>query len=239
MSTSIVILAAGKGTRLGMPFPKPLTPIDDGRTILGRSLDLIHSEFGPRAVNIVVGFQSERIVEAFPTERYIYNEQYDQTNTSKSLLRALRAVPSKDGVIWFNGDVVFDETLLARVSHFLMEEQSFVAVNTSSVADEEVKYTVDEYGFIDKLSKTVPVKDALGEAVGINYVSPRNKLALMHNLNKVGNQDYFERGIELAITTGDSNYLPVDISGFGMGAMEVDFQEDLERTNIALRGVTG
>jgi choline kinase len=237
MSTSIVILAAGNGTRLGMPFPKPLTPLVDGSTIMGRALKNIHDEFGPKAVDVVVGFQFEKIVETFPTERFIYNERYDQTNTSKSLFRALQAIPRKNGVLWLNGDVVFDETLLSRIRHLIMEEQSFVAVNTSSVSDEEVKYTVDEYGFIHKLSKKVRINQALGEAVGINYVSPRNKVTLMQKLKVVDDNDYFERGIELAIETGDSNYLPLDISRMGIGAMEVDFQEDLTRANSALQGL--
>jgi hypothetical protein len=34
----------------------------------------------------------------------VYNERYDQTNTSKSLLRALKAT-GKGGVLWMNGDV--------------------------------------------------------------------------------------------------------------------------------------
>ena len=234
MSTSIVILAAGKGTRLGMPFPKPLTPLADGTPILARALSCIHDEFGASPVNIVVGFQLERIIEAFPQEKFIYNDKYDVTNTSKSLLRALQAVPKKNGVLWFNGDVVFDATLLPRIAHFIMEEQSFVAVNTASVADEEVKYTVDDLGFIESLSKNVDSTLALGEAVGINYVSPRNKEKLVRMLKQVDDNDYFERGIERAIQLGDSNYLPVDISRFGMGAMEVDFQEDLARANAAL-----
>ena len=33
MSMHAVILAAGMGTRLGRPWPKPLTPLADGRTI--------------------------------------------------------------------------------------------------------------------------------------------------------------------------------------------------------------
>ena len=53
-------------------------------------------------------------------------------------------------------------------------------------------------------------------------------------LKAVDDQDYFERGIEKAIESGDSNYLPMDISRFGIGAMEVDFQEDLARANAAL-----
>jgi len=234
MNTSIVILAAGKGTRLGMPFPKPLTPLSDGTPILERALKCIHEEFGSDAVNIVVGFQLERIIEMFPNEQYVYNESYDVTNTSKSLLRALQAVPKKNGVLWFNGDVVFDESLLPRIHNFILEEQSFVAVNTSTVAEEEVKYTVDDIGFINSLSKSVDTHVALGEAVGINYVSPRNKEKLIRMLKVVDDNDYFERGIELAIKDGDCNFLPVDISRFGMGAMEVDFQEDLIRANAAL-----
>ncbi len=35
-----VILAAGMGTRLGRPFPKPLTPLSDGRTIMEQQIDL-------------------------------------------------------------------------------------------------------------------------------------------------------------------------------------------------------
>ncbi len=45
-----------------------------------------------------------------------------------------------------NGDVVFDGSLLARTIPLIDAEQSFIAVNTASVADEEVKYTVDDAG---------------------------------------------------------------------------------------------
>src|SRR4051812_20598769 len=34
----IVILAAGMGTRLGRPLPKPLTVLDNGQTIIGRQV---------------------------------------------------------------------------------------------------------------------------------------------------------------------------------------------------------
>ncbi|MEO9137864.1 MAG: phosphocholine cytidylyltransferase family protein, partial [Jatrophihabitans sp.] len=35
MRQQVAILAAGRGTRLGRPHPKPLTRLDDGNTILG------------------------------------------------------------------------------------------------------------------------------------------------------------------------------------------------------------
>jgi choline kinase len=156
----------------------------------------------------------------------VYNEQYDQTNTSKSLLRALQA-SSQGGVLWMNGDVVFSPEVLQRCLPLIAREQSFVTVNTSSVADEEVKYTTTAEGYIKELSKTV--RGGLGEAVGINYVSSRDKAALLSHLARVGDQDYFERGIELAIEKNGLLVEPMDISD--LYAVEIDFAEDLERAN--------
>ncbi len=107
MTTQIVILAAGMGSRLGRSLPKPLTELSDGRTIMQQQFDNIRAAFGSSArVTIVVGYKSEYIVEAFPEANFVYNESYDSTNTSKSLLRALKAT-GKGGVLWMNGDVVF------------------------------------------------------------------------------------------------------------------------------------
>ena len=227
-TTQIVILAAGMGSRLGRSLPKPLTELSDGRTIMKQQFDNIHQAFGNDVtVTIVVGYKLEHIIEAFPHANFVYNEQYDQTNTSKSLLRALQV--SKDGgVLWMNGDVVFDPEALVRAGDLVARDQSFVSINTAKVSDEEVKYTVDAEGFIDELSKTVV--GGLGEAVGINYVSSRDKAALVRHLSKVGDQDYFERGIELAIQNDKLRFEPVDISD--LYAVEIDFAEDLERANL-------
>ncbi|TQL47451.1 choline kinase [Homoserinimonas aerilata] len=228
MSTQIVILAAGMGSRLGRSLPKSLTELSDGRTIMQQQFDNIHQAFGKDAkVTIVVGYKLEYIIDAFPEASFVYNEQYDQTNTSKSLMRALRA-SSSGGVLWMNGDVVFDPVALERAAKVVARDQSFVSVNTAKVSDEEVKYTTDAEGYIRELSKTV--KGGLGEAVGINYVSSRDKAALVRQLARVDDQDYFERGIELAIEQNGLLVEPIDISD--LYAVEVDFAEDLERANL-------
>jgi choline kinase len=175
----------------------------------------------------VVGYRAETIVEAFPEADYVYNDRYDQTNTSKSLLRALRA-SGRGGVLWMNGDVVFDPRVLGRAISLVQREQSFVAVNTAKVSDEEVKYTVDAEGRIKELSKTV--KGGIGEAVGINYISAADKKTLIAHLARVGDQDYFERGLERAITESGLVLAPLDISD--LYAVEIDFAEDLERANL-------
>ena len=231
MAIQVVILAAGMGTRLGKPWPKPLTQLSDGRSIMQQQMENVHTVFGDKArVTIVVGFKLEMIMEAHPHASFVYNEVYDQTNTSKSLLRALRA-SQESGVLWLNGDVVFDHKVLERVADRIAADKSFVCVNTSATADEEVKYTVDANGNIKELSKTV--KNALGEAVGINFISSREKVDVITELDECGEQDYFERGLELAIEKHGLQMEPVDISD--LFAVEVDFQDDLDRANKGLK----
>ena len=231
MAIQVVILAAGMGTRLGKPWPKPLTQLSDGRSIMQQQMENVQAVFGDKArVTVVVGFKLEMIMEAHPTASFVYNEVYDQTNTSKSLLRALRA-SQESGVLWLNGDVVFDHKVLERVADRIAADKSFVCVNTSATADEEVKYTVDAQGYIKELSKTV--KGALGEAVGINFISSHEKADVITQLDACGEQDYFERGLELAIEKHGLQMEPIDISD--LFAVEVDFQDDLDRANKGLK----
>ena len=227
MALQVVILAAGMGTRLGKPWPKPLTPLADGRSIMQQQLENVEKVFRDEArVTIVVGFKMEMIMEAHPNVTFVYNENYDQTNTSKSLLKALRA-SQESGVLWLNGDVVFDARVLERIAERIRSEKSFVCVNTSATAEEEVKYTVDGKGNINALSKQV--KNALGEAVGINFISAHHKSAAIKYLEQCADNDYFERGLELAIENAGIEIEPVDISD--LFAVEVDFKADLDRAN--------
>lgn len=235
VGTHVVILAAGMGTRLGRPFPKPLTPLKDGRSILRQQLENVYAAFGPKAeVLAVVGFKMEQIMEAAPTISFAYNEIYDQTNTSKSLLRALQVTGDR-GVLWLNGDVVFHVGVLRRVQPLIERGESFVCVNTAAVGEEEVKYTVDADGYVAQLSKEVA--DALGEAIGINYVAPADKPVLIERLIEADDNDYFERGIELGIEKDGLRFTPVDISD--LFAVEIDFPDDLERANQHMRGAQG
>ena len=227
VTSQVVILAAGMGTRLGRPFPKPLTPLRDGRSILAQQLDNIHAALGDQArTTIVVGFKLEAIIESFPDATFVYNELYDQTNTAKSLLKALRSSPD-GGVLWMNGDVVFDPQVLQRAKPLMTAGASFICVNTSVVGDEEVKYTVDDDGYVRELSKSVA--EPLGEAVGINYVAAADKPALIARLAEASDVDYFERGVELAIERDGLRFRPVDISD--LFVVEVDFADDLARAN--------
>lgn len=233
MTVQAVILAAGMGTRLARPHPKPLTELDDGRTIMTQQVENLRAAFGDELrLTIVVGYKLEQILEHVPDASFVYNEAFDQTNTSKSLLKALRN-SADGGVLWMNGDVVFDPQILDYLAPKILEDTSFIAVDTSTVSDEEVKYTIDNDGFILELSKTVA--DGRGEAVGINYISSADKKHLIRRLVEVDDQEYFEGGIVKTIQMDAVSYQPIDISRYY--AVEVDFAEDLVRANEQLKGL--
>ena len=43
MAIQVVILAAGLGTRLGKPHPKPLTPLTSGESIMRRAVNSLRA----------------------------------------------------------------------------------------------------------------------------------------------------------------------------------------------------
>ena len=221
----IIILAAGIGSRLGNPFPKPLTPLKNGQSIMERQIETLCSHFSEHDISVVVGFKKDLIMERFPDLTYVYNQFFDSTNTSKSLLKALKKYPGED-VLWLNGDVIFDPELLRALQPEIQAGNSFVAVNTSRVAEEEVKYTLKD-GFVDQLSKQV--KEGLGEAVGINFVAAGDLPILIQNLENCRDNDYFEKGLETAIENEGLQIKAMDISQYR--CMEVDFEEDLAAAN--------
>ena len=220
-----IILAAGIGSRLGNSNPKPLTKLNNGESILGRQVAYLSEYLGVTNIIAIVGYKKDLIMESFPNLLYVYNNFYDSTNTSKSLLAGLHKIENEN-VLWLNGDVVFEKELLPQI---IKCSKSCMAVNTNSVGEEEIKYNIFDDGNIKEVSKTV--SPALGEAVGINKLISSDLSLFKENLEKCDEQDYFEKALELSIQDG-MKIMPVDINKYL--CMEIDFEDDLEQINKQL-----
>ena len=220
-----IILAAGIGSRLGNSNPKPLTKLNNGESILGRQVAYLSEYLGVTNIIAIVGYKKDLIMESFPNLLYVYNNFYDTTNTSKSLLAGLNKIENED-VLWINGDVVFEKELLPQI---IQGSKSCMAVNTNAVGEEEIKYNVFDDGNIRKVSKKV--SSALGESVGINKIMASDLPLFKANLEKCDDQDYFEKALELSIQDG-MKIMPVDINKYL--CMEIDFWDDLEQINKQL-----
>ncbi len=225
-----LILAAGIGSRLGAPLPKPLTQLANGERILDRQLAQLRQRIDPERIVVVVGFKKELIMEAHPSLLYLYNASFDVTNTAASLALALRKTADAD-VLMLNGDVVCDAQVLDRL---LSANSSAMAVNQAAVGAEEVKYRLDATGRISEVSKQIAT--ARGEALGINLFRGADIPRLRAGLDRCTPEDYFERGIEYAIAAG-LRIWPVDVSD--LHCIEVDFPDDLARAGRELAPVAG
>ena len=225
---AFVILAAGKGTRLGGDLPKPLTQLPDGRSILQQQLDNIEFIYGAAAlaqVYVVVGHKGEEVVETLPrTVKAVYNEAYDSSNTAFSLKRGLSRIPANRSVIWMNGDVVFSPLIFDRIDDELAAK-NFMAVVPGVCGEEEMKYSLVD-GLIRKVSKEN--LSGAGEAVGINQITASDRPFFSRALKVQPAQAYFEAGIQETIRRG-MDWLPLDTTG--LHAMEIDFAEDLRKVN--------
>jgi choline kinase len=214
-----VILAAGAGKRLGGPIPKPLTSLVNGKTIMDFQVERLCSIVGIKNIIVVVGYKKEMIMEKFPQLSFICNDAFAQTNTSKSLLLALKKVD--DDVIWLNGDVYFD----ADAPRLLLNTGfSCCLVDRKKCGLEEIKYDLNEDGFIRHISKNVA--EPQGECLGVNVILKKDLDIFHDELEKVGNQDYFEKALENLTVPKKIRLKPVDVGSFYCN--EIDFEEDLK-----------
>lgn len=214
-----VILAAGMGTRFGTLIPKPLTSLKDEKTILDAQIAKLSKIDGLDNILIVVGYKKEIIMEAHPEGIFVYNDAYAHTNTAKSLLVALEKL--NDDVIWMNGDVYFDSAVLDLL---VASGSSACLVDTKKCSDEEIKYTLNNDGYIQELSKEV--KEGNGEAVGINLIKKDDLKIFVAELQKVGPKDYFEKALENLTLSGRLRLKAINIGEYY--CKEIDFEQDLK-----------
>ncbi len=102
MSLSIVILAAGKGTRMNSALPKVLQPLGD-RPMLQHVIDTA-SKLNPSRICVVIGHGAESVRERV-TSPVEWVMQTEQKGTGHAVQQALPGIPADDDVLVLYGDV--------------------------------------------------------------------------------------------------------------------------------------
>ena len=224
----VVILTAGMGKRLGGKIPKPLTALVGDKTILDYQIENLQKFVSLEDILLVVGYKKEIILEKYPSITHVCNDNYAETNTSKSLLLALEEIDNDD-VLWLNGDIYFDGSLLTKI---IGAKDSSVLVDNKKCGEEEVKYCVDSDGNIEEISKTI--KNAQGEALGINLMKKKDLSLFKKHLRLVDDNDYFEKALENMIKQDKVEIQPINIEKYF--CQEIDFPEDLQMVKQYLNG---
>jgi len=103
MNLSIIILAAGQGTRMNSARPKVLHPLG-GRPLLAHVLDTARALQGSD-VHVVVGHGAEQVRAAVPGTDIHWVLQAQQLGTGHAVAQAMPAVPDENTVLVMYGDV--------------------------------------------------------------------------------------------------------------------------------------
>ncbi len=161
---SVIIPAAGIGSRMKYYSPKPLIELRRQQTVLGRQVSLVKEEYPDAEVIAVLGFEAEKIIKQLPNDvKIVENERYHETNVVRSIGLALRIVPPDNDVLIVYGDLVFNATTI----HNLTSNGSVAVVDKRKQLDcDEVGVTVVDgratqfnYGLPDKWAQILFLAD--------------------------------------------------------------------------------
>ena len=103
MSLSIVILAAGQGTRMRSHLPKVLQTLA-GKPLLAHVLDTA-GRLSADAIYVVYGHGGERVPDAFPERPIEWVRQESQLGTGHAVMQAIDRIPDSHLVMVLYGDV--------------------------------------------------------------------------------------------------------------------------------------
>jgi bifunctional UDP-N-acetylglucosamine pyrophosphorylase/glucosamine-1-phosphate N-acetyltransferase len=135
MQFAIVIMAAGKGTRLKSKRPKVLHEVG-GQTLLRHVVDAARQLVPPEDIYVVVGHEAGLVKESVAGLGVQFVEQREQKGTGHAMQTARQATQGYEDVIVLYGDVplIRPETI-RKVRDFHLERRAAMTVLTATPED--------------------------------------------------------------------------------------------------------
>lgn len=131
MKLEVIILAAGKGTRMGSKLPKVLHQLA-GQPLLQHVIDTALA-LKPNAVHVVVGYGGDSIRSTFENYNLNWVEQFEQLGTGHAVLQVLPHLAPDSQILVLYGDVPLLRT--SSLSTLLESAQSGPALLTAIAED--------------------------------------------------------------------------------------------------------
>ena len=113
---SVVIMAAGRGTRMNSDLPKVLHELS-GKTLLNHVIST-SLELSPKKIVIVVGHEAQMVRDSVPNKNILFSIQKEQKGTGHAVMQTSEHLEAFDGyTLVLSGDVplIKKETLLSLI----------------------------------------------------------------------------------------------------------------------------
>ncbi len=222
-----ILLAAGRGRRLGQDLPKCLLSIE-GRTLLERHIEILPT-VGISALTIVVGYQKEAIREhvaslksSLPID-FVENPRFVHGSIVSLQVAASHLV---DGGIWMDADVLYPAGLM-RLLVESNHENCVLADGRSEETGEEMMLGT-RGGRVFKIARRVGKDwDFAGESVGFARVGAAGAKVMKRLLDEEVDAERLDQEYEAAMDRAFAEipfgYERVDAFAW----TEIDFEEDV------------
>jgi bifunctional UDP-N-acetylglucosamine pyrophosphorylase/glucosamine-1-phosphate N-acetyltransferase len=153
---NIVILAAGRGTRMMSDLPKVLHPLA-GRPMLAHLLDTARS-LSPRQMCVVYGYGGEQVPQTLAADDVVWALQAEQQGTGHAVMQAIPHLTDAEVTLILYGDVPLTTaaTMQALLAIAAQDELALLTVNLADPAGYG-RIVRDEHG---QVTRIVEHKDA-------------------------------------------------------------------------------
>jgi bifunctional UDP-N-acetylglucosamine pyrophosphorylase / glucosamine-1-phosphate N-acetyltransferase len=135
MRLAIVIMAAGKGTRLKSKRPKVLHEIG-GKALLRHVIASASQIAPPQDIFVVIGHEAARVEAAMKDTGVKFIHQAEQRGTGHAIQVAAEAVRDYNSLLVLSGDVpLLEPETIARLRDFHFEQRAAMTILTAAPAD--------------------------------------------------------------------------------------------------------
>ena len=216
-----LILAAGKGTRLGLnDSPKCL--IEFGTSSLIEYQIKCLNELGIKNIHIITGYFPEKIKSKIgDSANYIHNPDFSNTNNICSILCAKNFM--SDDFICIYGDLFFDKKILKKC---FSSQKDIVLTVEKNLREETSRVKIKDDKII-LVNKNINFNEANGNFIGMAKFSKNIINKLFNSIEKTAKNDsqsYYTSAIEDLIQNGtDVHFVTTE----NLSWMDIDTPDDL------------
>ncbi len=180
MKLSVVILAAGQGTRMHSSLPKVLHSLA-GKPLLKHVIDTA-KELGGVDIHVVYGHGGEVVKNSLKFDEVNWVEQSEQLGTGHAVAQALPAIPSGNTVLVLYGDVPLTELDTLKSLVDVVNSQS-MGLLTAHLDDPSGYGRIirDQSGAVNCI---IEEKDASGQEKKVNEINTGMLVVAADLLNK-------------------------------------------------------
>jgi len=234
-----IVLAAGRGVRMGGLRPKALLPLGDEEPMLHHLLAGL-AETGVTDLVVVTGFDAPAI-QSFVDERwttgtttYVFNARYASWGNFHSLRVALDQVPGYDALV-VNSDIVVAPDVFRRVLATPGDLVLAVQERPTRLLDQEDMRVEIGNGRIVQIGKDVKLARSHGEYAGVSLVRHAAARAYLNVATewewRARTAGYYEDVYAAILGDIDARSARVEIGEYA----EVDVPEDVDRAVAILQ----